>query len=157
MKHFLTSFLFVVISLFGISGCATIKMGGVVVSVADIKPADPSPQGMMATLTIDYANENVVSIGISQGIHKLYLNDTYVGSSVNVDPIGLPQMATSKQSVPFHIEKADYVRKLAAGASNHAVPYRIVTHLRSYSGEDKVEFNTANTGMIDLSPLVSAK
>ncbi len=126
-------------------------------SVTDIKSAPPSPKGMQATASITFANENVIAIGISEAVHKLYLEGTYVGKAFVEEPIGLPQMTSGKQTITFLLEKADFVKQLAAGSSKKSVSYRLVSELRTVSGEDKVEINTSNTGALDLSALVTSK
>jgi LEA14-like dessication related protein len=157
MKQLLASFLIVALSLFCLSGCSSIKLGGVVVSIVDFKPAAPSPKGMQATASMSFANENVIAIGITEATHKLYLDGTYVGKAIVNDAIGLPQMTNAKQVITFQIEKADFVRQLATKGAGKAVPYRIVSELRSVSGEDRVEIQTSNLGTVDLSAFASAQ
>jgi len=66
-------------------------------------------------------------------------------------------MTSAKQSITFQIEKPELLQRLATSANKQAVPYKVVSELRSVSGEDKVEINTSNAGTLDLSALASAK
>lgn len=122
------------------------KPGGVTVTAVSLQV---SGNELRAPLMLHFANENIVPLGYSSSVHKIYLNGTYVGKALNDQPIGLPPMNEANREVYLQIENAAFVRQLAAGGS-HPVHYRIETVLRQTVDEDKLQIKTASEGSLEL-------
>lgn len=133
----------------GLSGCLSgFKPGGITVVALSIKLDPAAPADIRVPLILRFANENIIPLGYSGSSHKLYLNGTYVGKAVNDEPIGLPPQNEATREVYVHLEKAAFVRQLAA--SSHLVNYRMDTVLFQTAGDDKLEIKTHSEGSLEL-------
>ena len=116
----------------------TLKLGAV--SASEVR----------APLILRFANENVIPLGYSSSVHKLYVSGTYVGKATNDDPIGLPPQNEATREVYVHLEKPAFLRQLAAGGGSHVVSYRLETVLYQTAGEDNLEIKTRSEGSLEL-------
>jgi len=130
-----------------LAGCATgAKPGGITVTAVSLQV---SPTDLRVPLMLHFANENVVPLGYSSSVHKLYLNGSFVGKAVNDQPIGLPPMNAANREVYLQLDNAALARQLAAGGSR-PVHYRIETVLHQTVDEDKLQIKTASEGSLEL-------
>jgi len=95
--------------------------GGINVTIVDLKPAAAAALEPQTTLTLHYANENVVAVGIASSTHQLFLNGNHVGTAVSATPLGVQAMSAATQEVPVKFENLALVRQLAnAGGATTA-------------------------------------
>lgn len=142
-----------------LGGCATdLRISGVSISIVNLRPINATVFETQAALTLRYTNESVVPIAVSSASHKVYLNGSYIGKSVNSDPVGMPSMNTVTQTVTLMVENLALLQQIQAmrGGSS-VVTYRIESVLRVDAGEayDNVKLNS--TGQVDLSALFQAR
>jgi LEA14-like dessication related protein len=151
MKTSLLRLAFLVLCLSGLVGCLSHHtFGGINVSVAGLKSAAKTP----ATLTLHFANENVIAVGIDSSTHRLFLNGTFVGTAVNASPMGVQAMATATQDVPVKFDNLALVQQLAAAAGAGTTSYRLESDLLLLAGDEKIRVKSIEQGTLDLSPLV---
>lgn len=130
-----------------LAACATgAKPGGITVTAVSLQV---SGADLRAPLMLHFANENVVPLGYSSSVHKIYLNGTYAGKATNDQPIGLPPMNDANREIYLEIENAALIRQLAAEGS-HPVHYRIETVLHQTVSDDKLQIKTASEGTLEL-------
>jgi len=143
----------VVLLLFGlliVSGCSLpAKLGGVVVTLTDYRPAAVDTQ---ATLALHFRNENVFPIAIADTAGKLYLNGAYVGHFATKEAMGIPQLSTTDRNATLIIENSGYLQQLRTSATE-AISYRMEISIHVELGEDKKKINAAFTGQIDRASL----
>ena len=135
-------------------GCTTdLRLSGISVSAIDFRPTSATLLETQATLTLRYTNENVVPIALSGSTHKLHLNGTYVGKSVSKEPVGMPSLNTTTQSVTIFLENLAMIQKAQALAQNQtaAFNYRLESVLYVQAGEARDSVKVVSNGQLDLS------
>lgn len=139
-----------------VAGCGSgFKLTGVTVSLVDIKPAASTVLESNAVLTLRYANENVIPIGLSGSSHKVYLNGSYVGRALSKEPVGLAALSSSTQDVTVRFENLALVRQFVAMREKQTAAYKIESVLYLTSGEEELNIKTSNSGSIDLRALTA--
>lgn len=146
---------FVMVLGFMLGGCgADFKLSGIQVTIVEVKQVTATTLETQLTLVLRYTNENLIPIGASNSVHKLYLNGTFIGKSVSDKPIGMPQVGTTTQETTFHIENIALLNQLKNIADNKTASYKLESRIRVQSGEDANEYKTTSEGAIDLRPLL---
>ena len=157
MKMRLLCLVSLALGLSGLAGCMnSINLGGVAVSIVDVKPAAGAPDNQ-AELTLRFANENVMAFGLASSTHRLFLNGIYVGKVVNSTPVGLPAMAAATQAATVQFENLALVRQLANSAGAKATSYRLESQMLALSDDEKIHVKANDQGTVDLSPLAGVK
>lgn len=124
------------------------KIGGITVTALSLT-VGTSPAEVRAPLVLHFANENVVPLGYSGSVHKLYINGTYVGKATNQEPIGLPPMNAATREIYLQFDNPKIASLLAAGGSQSA-SYRLDSVLYQTAGDDKLEIKTRSEGNLEL-------
>jgi LEA14-like dessication related protein len=145
---------FALLSL-GLAGCggSNIQQGGITVVPIDLKPVNATLLESEAILTLRITNENIGPLGFSGSSHRLYLNGSYVGNSVNDRPFGVPPLRSITQDVTIHFENLALVRQLASVGESRTASYRLETVLHQTIYEDKTQLKVHAEGSLDLSAL----
>ena len=155
MKTSLPRLAFLALCLSGLAGCLShLTFGGIAVTIDDLKPATAKTP---ATLTLHFANENVVAVGIDSSTHRLYLNGSLVGTAVNTKPLGVQAMSSGTQEAPVKFENPALVQQLAAAAGARTTSYRLESDLLLLAGEEKIHAKSVEQGTLDLNPLAGAR
>jgi LEA14-like dessication related protein len=137
-----------------LAGCGTGgKLGGVNVTVVDVRSAEPALLETKAVVTLRYVNENVVPLGISGSRHKLSINGTAVGQAVSNAAVGLPPLSTATQEVTLLINNLAVVSMLQELSRRPQASYRIESTLFVDAGDDRLDIKTHAEGVVDLSAL----
>jgi len=136
------------------SGCSLpAKLGGVVVSLTDYRPASVDTQ---ATLTLHFSNENIFPLAIAETSGKLYLNGTYVGHLAIKEAMGVAQLSTTNRNAVLFIENPAYIQQLRTSTTEPAISYRLEISMHVELTETKKKISKVFTGQIDHASL-SAK
>ena len=139
-------------------GCSSHgSLGGIAVTVVDIKPPAAAGSDAQAVLTLQFANENVGGVGMESSTHRLFLNGSYVGKAMMTMPEGLPAMAPTTFKVPVKFENPTLVRQLADAAGAKNVSYRLESDMLVVVFEDRIHVKSTEQGTLDLSPLAGAR
>ena len=150
MKIRLLRPVFLALGLSSLVGCLSHHtFGGINVTAVGLKSAAKTP----ATLTLHFANENVVAVGIDSSTHRLFLNGSFVGTAVNTQPLGMQAMATATQEVPVKFDNLALVQQLAVAAGAGTTSYRLESDLLVLAGDEKIRVKSVEQGTLDLSPL----
>lgn len=129
------------------------RLGAISVSVVDLKPAGATLLEARAVLTLRFINENITPFGISGSTHKLYFNDTYVGTAVNNEPFGLPLLSTTTHDVTLLMENLALIQQVLALRDQQTVSYRLESVIFTTIGNDDLKLVTRNSGKLDLQSL----
>jgi LEA14-like dessication related protein len=158
MKTLLLRLVSLVVCLSGLVGCSSHgSLGGIAVTVVDIKPAAAAGSDAPAVLTLQFANENVAGVGMESSTHRLFLNGSYVGKAVTATPEGLPAMAPTTLKVPVKFENPTLVGQLAGAAGAKNTSYRLESDMLVVFSDDKIHVKSTEQGTLDLSPLAGAR
>ena len=110
-----------------------------------------------ATLTLSFANENVLPVGIDTSSHKIYLNGTYIGEATCKAPLGIPARATEKQEAILQATNLERFRNLLGSAASQPASFRIESLIIVISGDDRVNIKSSNQGSLDIHSLTQGK
>jgi hypothetical protein len=146
---------FLILVSFFFAGCGGERPGGVTVTVQAFHAADPTLREPTATLTLHYINENVAPLGISSGIHKLYLDGSYVGTAKST-AIGIPAISSATHDAILHIENVALVRRLLEKSEAQTASYRLESDLLQVIDEEHMNFKTTSNGSLDLRSAASS-
>jgi LEA14-like dessication related protein len=139
-------------------GCATFSRSTAVsVSVTNVLPTQASLLETSAALTLRLVNEGVEPLALAGGVHRLYLNESYVGRAVTSERITVPALGTVTQTVTVYLENLTLVRKVAelSHAQAPRIAYRIESRLHPADGRGFGSLATSTAGELDLSGFVN--
>jgi len=138
------------------TGClSTPPIGEISVSVENFQPIGASLAEARAIMNVRFVNENLVPVAFSGSTHKLYLNGTYVGKAVNIEPIGLAPLSISVRDVVISFDNLALIRQLTSGDRDTVVSYRLNSVMSYQQGDDKEELKAETNGSLDLAPLAA--
>lgn len=147
---------FALVSLL-LAGCSSHgPIGGMTVTLVDIRPINASLLESEAVATVRLTNENIAPLGFSGTQLKLYLNGSYVGTGVSNKPFGVPPLNSVTQEVTVHFENLSLVKQLVAISNTQTVAYRLDTALFQTIDEEKNTIKTSFEGSLDLRSLAGA-
>jgi LEA14-like dessication related protein len=156
MKTRLLRLVSLALCLSGLAGCLSHHtFGGLAVTIVSLKPAAATAPEAQTMLTLHYANENVMAVGITSSTHRLFLNGSPVGTVVNATPVGVPAMAATTQEVSVKFENPALVRQLANAAGAKTTGYRLESDLLVMAADEKLHAKSIEQGTLDLSPLAA--
>jgi len=140
-----------------LAGCSSHgPVGGMSVTLVDIRPVNATRLESEAVATVRLTNENIAPLGFSGTQIKLYLNGSYVGTGLSNKPFGIPPMNSTTQEVTVHLENLALIKQLAAISNSQTVAYRLDSSLYQTIDEEKNTIKTSSQGSLDLRSLASA-
>jgi len=147
-------FLTLTLTLLAFTGCQTnFRLSAITVSLVELRPAAAASAGNQVVLKLHFSSANVLAVAVEDTTHKLYLNGTYVGRSVNPKAIGLPALGSVDQEVTLQLENRAVVTQILQAADRRPVAYSLESRL-NIQVEDAYEYyNTTQKGTVDLSAL----
>ncbi len=139
-------------------GCSTPPVvSGITVSVDGFKRYDAAPGPARGIMTLRFTSENTSAIAFSGSTHRLYLNDTLVGSAKNETPVGLPPMETVTHDVIIELVNPAAIRQaLADESAGRPTRYRVESVLRFNDGENISQIKKTFAGTVALLGLETA-
>ncbi len=142
-----------VLPLLALTGCQTnFRLSPITVSIVELRPA-PAAAGNQLVMKLRFASANVLAVAVEDTTHKLYLNGTYVGRSVNPKAIGLPALGSIDQEVTLQLENRAVVTQILQADAHRPVAYTLESRL-NIQVEDAYEYyNTTQKGTVDLPAL----
>jgi LEA14-like dessication related protein len=136
------------------SSCATAPhSAGLSVSVTNVLPTQASLLETSAALTLRFVNEGPAPLHLGGGVHRLYLNDSYVGRAVTNERLTVPGLGTATQTITVYLENLTLIRKVSE-LSNSAAPrigYRLESKLHPIDERGFGNIATSTSGELDLS------
>lgn len=157
MKRLLSRVCLLSVLLFG-AGCATLSPpAGVSVSVTNIVPTQASLLETSGALTLRFINEHAEPLSFAGGVHRLYLNGSYVGRAVTNERVSVPPLGTVTQTVTIYLENLTLLRKVTelSHAQAPRIAYRLDSRLHPVEGGGFRGIATSTAGELDLSGLMN--
>ena len=136
------------------TGCATLSRSPVLsVSVTNVLPTQASLLETSAALTLRFVNEGVEPLNLAGGVHRLYLNGSYVGRAVTSERVNVPALSTITQTVTIHLENLTLMRKVVEFSNTQTprIAYRLESRLHPADGGRFGGIATSTAGELDLS------
>lgn len=140
--------------LLGSAGCATLSRPPVLsVSVTNVLPTQASLLETSAALTLRFVNEGVEPLNLAGGVHRLYLNGSYVGRAVTSERVNVPALSTVTQTVTIYLENLTLMRKVVEFSHTEAprIAYRLESRLHLADDRRFGGIATSTAGELDLS------
>ena len=140
------------------SGCATLsRPSALSVSVTNVLPTQASLLETSAALTLRFVNEGVEPLNLAGGVHRLYLNGSYVGRAVSNERLTVPALGTVTQTITIYLENLTLVRKVAelSNTQTPRISYRLESRLHPADDRAFGSIATSTAGELDLSGFVN--
>ena len=140
------------------SGCATFSRSSTLsVSVTNVLPTQASLLETRAALTLRFVNEGVEPLNLTGGVHRLYLNGSYVGRAVTNERLTVPALGTVTQTITIYLENLTLVRKVAelSNTQTPRIAYRLESRLHPVDDRAFGGIATSTAGELDLSGFVN--
>lgn len=145
-------FLALTLTLLALTGCQTnFHLSTITVSIVELRPAAAAENQVV--LKLRFFSANVVAVAVEDTTHKLYLNGTYVGRSVNPKAIGLPALGSVDQEVTLDLENRAVVTQILQAADRRPVAYSLESRLNIQVEDSYEYYHTTQKGTVDLSAL----
>lgn len=141
------------------AGCASIGASrGISTSLVNLVPRVASLFESNALLTLRITNETTTPLALTGAVHKLYLDDTYVGQAVSNDRTSVAALGTTTQTVTVHFENLALLRKMSqySAAPPKVIGYRVESLLYASEKVGPDRFKAIATGELDVAALMSA-
>jgi LEA14-like dessication related protein len=140
------------------TGCATFTASrDVSVGLVNVLPVNASLFETSAELTVRVTNQTARPLAFAGSTHRLYLNDSYVGTAVSNSRLTVPEFTSSTQTVTVHLENLVLLRKFTELSNSRAtkVAYRMESQLHPEGG-GLGRVKALATGELDVSGLMEA-
>lgn len=82
-----------------------------------------------ANVELRVDNENPYPLEIDGAVHRLYLNDTYLGKGFDKSGFRIPRLSSTKSKVTIHISNLSLLTKLHSLIESNKLSYRIESTL----------------------------
>jgi LEA14-like dessication related protein len=125
------------------AGCATAPRTGV--SLVNVRFTQATAFETTAVFTLRFNNETPEPLQINGGVHKIYLNDHYVGEGLSHEPLELPRFGSVTQTVTVHLSNLRLVARLKPIIESQSFDYRLRSVLHSGAGR----IRTGSEGRLD--------
>jgi LEA14-like dessication related protein len=138
-----------------LTGCTMLSPAPPVgLSVTNIRPRQSTLLETSIELTLRLTNEGMQPLALAGSMHKLYVNDSYVGRSVSSESVTVPSLGTSTPTVTLYLENLTLIRKAAEfSQAPGRLTYRLESRLRPVADSPYGEIKTTARGELDLAVL----
>jgi LEA14-like dessication related protein len=120
--------------LLGLTGCGG-NSPGPVANLVSVRFEDATALETTATFTFRLENELPEAIQMSGAVHKIFINDLYVGKGLSDVALEVPRLNTVTQAVTVHLSNLALATRLKSVVEAESFSYRIesVFHGNSWS------------------------
>lgn len=133
-----------------ICGCGGAK--GPSVSLINLKFEDATALETTAKFTLRISNESSEPVQITGEVHKIYINDLYIGKGLGDQAFEVPRLGTVTHDVTVHLSNLALATRIKSIFETKSFEYRIVStfHGKSWLGR----MSSESTGKLDLNELI---
>ncbi len=141
-------------TLFSLIACAVLACGcgqqtpGLSVSLVSVHFNEATALETTATFTLRLNNETPKPMQFTGEAHKIYLNDLYVGSGLDGDPVEVPRLGSVTQTVTVHLNNLALATRIKSVIESKGIDYRIRSVFYGKSWFDRVY--SVSEGKLDL-------
>lgn len=109
-----------------LSACATANLSeDLEVALVDLRFTEASVLETTGTFKIRLQNQTPESLRVEGAVHKIYLNDKYIGSGVNNETIEIARLAEGMQTVTVHLRNLSMARQIRNIIEARRTDYRL--------------------------------
>lgn len=132
-------------------GCASSRLAeSVEVTLVNLRFEQMTPFETTAHFTIRVQNQTPEALGLEGGVHKIYLNQVYVGSGVNNEMLDVPRLSEGIQNVTVHIRNLAMLRLVREIVEAKRVDYRLDSLVYARCAGRASKFRVSKAGAIDV-------
>ena len=152
------AFTVVMRTIFSLAVVATMICGcggsapGPAVSLVNLRFEDATAWETTATFTLRLDNESAQPVKITGGVHKIYLNDLYVGKGLSDKTVEIPRLSTLTHEVQVHLNNLALATRIKSIIESEGFSYRIASVFHGDSWLSRM--SSENSGKLALKDFV---
>jgi hypothetical protein len=150
MKNYLTPLLLLVCGVLLLGGC--VNTGAVVVTGLRVELTGIERAGNGSILVSwRVVNTNITPYLLARVSHKIYLNGTLAGTTLDTDPMGVPAQAHAAKSTKLTLASPAVKRILTEAAAQGSASYRVdsILTIQIYADADE-KGELTNSGSVKV-------
>ena len=135
-----------------LTGCASLQQAeDIEVSLVNLRFEEATPLESTAIFTIRVQNQRPVSLLTEGSVHKIYLNEVYVGSGVSNESLDLPRLSEGTQTVRVHLRNLSMAGLIRDIVEQRRVAYRLDSRIYAKSEGRASTLHVNRAGTLALS------
>lgn len=134
------------------AGCASLQQAkDIEVSLVDLRFEEATPLESTAIFTIRVQNQRPLPLATDGSVHKIYLNEVYIGSGVSNEPLELPRLSEGTQTVRVHLRNLSVARLVRDIVEQRRVAYRLDSRIYAKAEGRASTVHVTSSGTLALS------
>jgi LEA14-like dessication related protein len=135
----------------GLTGCATVRsFEGFDVSLVNVRFVQSTVWETTAIFTVRLQNESPDPVTLTGGMHKFYLDGSFLGEGLSNQPLTLERLSSGTQDITVHLRNLSLARKLKPIIEQQRFDYRVDSVLYFDSASRYGRGKVSHTGQLDL-------
>ncbi len=135
----------------GLAGCATVRPpDGLNVSLVNVRFVQSTVWETTAVFTVRLQNELPEAVTLVGGVHKFYLDGSFIGEGLSDEQLTLERLSYETQEITVHLRNLSFARKLKPMIEQKRFDYRVDSVLYFESGSRPGRVKISNAGRLDL-------
>ena len=132
-------------------GCATLPNAAELdVSLVNLRFAEATVLETTAVFTLRLQNESPAPVRIVGGVHKFYLNGSFVGKGLTSEEVEIPRFSSVTQPVTVYLRNISMAGRIKSLLEARKVNYRINSVLHSQRENRRARLHLSSEGTFDL-------
>jgi LEA14-like dessication related protein len=131
------------------TGCSAMNTTTPEVAVVDLSFENVTLLETVAVFTVRVDNENPFPLEITGGVHRFYLNDTYIGKGFDDEGFSVPRLSSATHDIRVHISNLSMLTKVQSLVESEKLSYRIDSVLYGGSGSPR-RMHADSEGVFDF-------
>lgn len=122
------------------------------VSLVNLRFEDATALETTATFTLRLSNESAEAVQLNGEVHKIYLNDLYLGKGLSDEKVEVPRLGTVTHEVKVHLSNLALATRIKSIIETKSFEYRIVSVFHGTSWLSKMR--SESSGKLELKDLL---
>lgn len=125
---------------------------GPTVSLVNLRFEDVTALETTATFTLRLSNESPQPVKLTGEVHKIYLNDLYIGKGLSDQIVEVPRLGTVTHEVKVHLSNLALATRIKSIIESKSFSYRIAS---VFHGDSRLSrMRSESTGKLELKDLL---
>lgn len=135
----------------GLVGCATVRpFEGVDVSLVNLRFVQSTVWETTAVFTVRLQNESPDPVTLTGGVHKFYLDGSFLGEGLSNQSVTLERLSSATQDITVHLRNLSLARRLKPIIEQQRFDYRVDSVLYFDSASRYGRGKVSHAGQLDL-------
>ncbi len=127
-------------------GCS--RQGNISENLVTVHFQEATALETTATFTLRLSNETPQPIEINGSVHKIYINDLYVGKGLSDEIVTVPRLSTITNNVTVHLSNIALATRVKSVIESKSFDYRIQSTLFGKSWFNRM--SASSEGKLDM-------